>query len=175
MSIMSRDRTRRLCLDAMLLCVALMLSYIESMLPTLLPLPGFRLGLANFAVTVAFCLYTPIDAAIISFMRISIMGILFGSVTSLWFSFLGGLLAFFMLLLLSKAGNRMSFVGVSVLCAVAHNIGQLTAAAVLFGSSVILSYLPYLLFAAAVFGSVVGVLLDLCVPRLQKLFEGSRT
>ncbi len=175
MSIMSQDKTRRLCLDAMLLCVALMLSYIESMIPTFLPLPGFRLGLANLVVTVAFCLYTPLDAAVISLMRILVMGILFGSVTSLWFSFMGGLLAFFTLLLLAKIGRRISFIGLSVICAVAHNVGQLLAAVVLFGSSVILSYLPYLLFAAVLFGGVVGALLNLCIPRLQKLFERSRT
>lgn len=177
MSISLRDnRTRRLCLDAMLLCGALMLSYLEVLLPlgAAIPLPGFRLGLANLVVTAVFCLVSPIDAAIVSGMRILIMGVLFGSVTSLYFSALGGIFAYLMLLLLSKVGRKHSFFGVSVLCAAAHNTGQILAAVTLFGAALIPSYLPALLIASAVYGGALGCLLNLCMPKLSALAEGRR-
>lgn len=175
MSITLRDsRIKRLCLDAMLLGVALMLSYLETLLPlgAVLPLPGFRLGLANLVVVAVFCLISPIDALVVSAMRILIMGLLFGSVTSLYFSALGGLCSFLMLILLSKIGRGCSYFGVSVLCAAAHNTGQIIAAVTLFGVSLIPSYLPALLIASVIYGGMVGSLLNLCMPRLSALFEG---
>lgn len=170
MSILSQGKlTRRLSVDAMLCGAAMLLSYLEVLLPlnVLLPLPGFRLGLANVAVVAVFCLLSPVDAAIVSGVRIALMGLLFGTVTSVYFSVMGGAFSFLMLLLLGKIGKKCSFLGVSILCAAAHNTGQILAAVTLFGTSLIPSYLPFLLFASVVYGGIVGVLLNLLLPRLQ--------
>ena len=178
MSISSRDNiTRHICLDALLIAFAMILSYLEVLLPlnVWIPLPGFRLGLANLAVVAAFCLLSPKDAAIISGIRILTMGLLFGSVTSLYFSALGGLLSYLMLLLLSKRAKRhLSLAGVSVLCAAAHNCGQILAAVTLFGWSLIVSYLPFLLISAVICGGAVGLLLNLLLPRLERLVQRRR-
>ena len=177
MSILSRvkhERTKRLCMDACLVAFAMMLSYLEAILPlqAIIPLPGFRLGLANVAVMATFCLFSPVDAACVSAIRILLMGLLFGSATSLYFSALGGLCSFLMLLLLRYVGKRLSFVGASVLCAAAHNTGQIIAAVTLFGTGIVFSYLPLLLIASAVYGGVVGLLLNLMIPRLERRVRG---
>lgn len=167
---------RRVCADAIFCAAAMMLSYLEVLLPLnlLVPIPGFRLGLANVAILLVFCLISPLDAGVVSLLRILLMGVLFGSVTSLWFSFLGGLLSYLVLFLLSKVGKRMSFFGVSVLCAAAHNTGQVIAAGAIFGWGLIYSYLPALLFASAIYGGVVGVILNLLLPRLAPRFHRAR-
>lgn len=177
MSISLRDkRTQRICLDALLVAFAMMLSYLEVLLPLTawIPLPGFRLGLANLAVTVTFFLLTPIDAAVVSALRILLMGLLFGSATSLYFSAMGGLLSFVMLILCAKFAKRCSLCGVSVLCAAAHNVGQILAASTLFGKYLIFSYLPWLLVSAVVCGATVGLLLNLTLPRLAHILERRR-
>lgn len=169
MSIMSQDKlVRRITVDALLCVFAMMLSYLEVLLPltAAIPLPGFRPGLTNLAVTAVFVLLSPTDAALVSFTRILLMGILFGSPTSLWFSAMGGAFSFAMLLLLRLVGRRCSLFGVSVLSAAAHNVGQIVAAVAVFGESLIASYLPFLLFASILFGGIVGLLLNLLVPRL---------
>ena len=161
---------RRLCIDAMLLGTALLLSYLEAILPLTLwiPLPGFKLGLCNIVITVAFAALSPRDAAAISFCRILLMGLLFGNAMSLLFSLCGGLLAYGGLWLFARAGKRcFSMIGVSVGCAALHNIGQLLAAASLFGIDVILGYLPLLLLAALIFGTVTGVILEMFLPRFE--------
>lgn len=162
--------TRRLCVDGICVTVAMMLSYLEVLIPMelFLPLPGFKLGLANTVTLLAFVLLSKRDAAIISALRILLMGILFGSVTSFFFSAMGGFLAYLALLLASVLLRRCSYWGVSVFAAAAHNLGQLGAAALLFGSTVFLSYLPVLLFAALLSGSLTGLLLNLAVPRLER-------
>ena len=163
---------RRLCLDAMLLSAALLLSYLEVILPLTvwIPLPGFKLGLANIMVTFAFVAVSPRDAAVISLSRILLMGLLFGNAASLMFSLCGGLLSYAGLWLFVYAGKRIfSMIGVSVGCAALHNFGQLVAAAVVFGTGTILSYLPMLLVAALAYGTVTGVLLQLLLPRFEQI------
>ncbi len=167
-----QDKVHRLCLDAMLLGVALLLSYLEAILPLAvwLPLPGFKLGLSNILVTLVFVVLTPLDAAIVSLCRIAIMGILFGNAVSFTFSLCGGLLAYAGLWLLAYLGRRwFGMIGVSVGCAALHNTGQLLAAVLWFGTGVILGYLPMLLLASVLFGGITGVLLALLVPRLSHM------
>ena len=164
---------RRIAVDAFLCVFAMMLSYLEVLLPltALIPLPGFRLGLANLAITLAFVLLSPWDAVLISAVRILLSGMLFGSPTSLYFSALGGIFSLLLLLLMRVIGRGCSFFGLSVLSAAAHNFGQTVAAVTLFGTSLIASYLPILLLASVIFGGIVGVLLNLLVPRLAPHFE----
>ena len=161
---------RRICIDAMLCVLAMMLSYLEAILPLnlLVPIPGFRLGLANVIIVAVFCLFKPIDAFAVLSVRILLMGLLFGSPTSLYFSAMGGVFSFAVLVLAKYLCKKCSLIGVSILCAAAHNTGQVMAAVTIFDAALITTYLPALLLASAVYGGIVGVLLNLLLPRLQK-------
>lgn len=161
---------RRICIDAMLCVLAMMLSYLEAILPLnlLLPIPGFRLGLANVIIVAVFCLFKPIDAFAVLSVRILLMGLLFGSPTSLYFSAMGGVFSFAVLVLAKYFCKKCSLIGVSILCAAAHNTGQVIAAVTIFDAALITTYLPALLLASAIYGGIVGVLLNLLLPRLQK-------
>ena len=161
---------RRICIDAMLCVLAMMLSYLEAILPLnlLVPIPGFRLGLANVVIVAVFCLFKPIDAFAVLSVRILLMGLLFGSPTSLYFSTMGGIFSFAVLMFAKYLCKNCSFIGVSILCAAAHNTGQVIAAVTIFDAALITTYLPALLLASAIYGGIVGVLLNLLLPRLQK-------
>ena len=165
---------RRLCRNAALLVLAFALSLVEHLLPIslILPLPGVKLGLANVVITVVFFYGSPLDAAIISAVRIGLSALLFGSPVSLLFSALGGLFAYLVLCLCRPLSGRLfSFVGISVLAATGHHFGQILAAWILFDSGVFLTYLPVLLVAGIVTGVLTGLLLNLSAPQLQKLFK----
>ncbi len=173
----SPNRTQRLCLNAMMLGLCLLLSYVEAILPLTawIPLPGFKLGLANILISLVFVILSPWDGALISVCRISIMSLLFGNVTGFLFSLGGGLLSYLGLWLFAKAGHRhFSMIGVSVGCAALHNIGQLLVASLLFGSEILMGYLPTLLLAALLFGTVTGILLQLILPRLWQYVHARR-
>lgn len=170
-----RSCVRRLCFDAAFLCVALMLSYAESLLPInlILPLPGFRLGLANVVVTVAFFCMGYADAAIISAAKIFINALLFGNAVSILFSSAGGVLAFAGLLIFGVLlKNRLSYIGLSVACAALHNFGQILCAMLIFGTEVILTYLPALLLASVFFGTATGFIINAAMPSLERIIKG---
>ncbi|MBQ9718354.1 MAG: Gx transporter family protein [Clostridia bacterium] len=157
----SDKRVVRIAENAAFLSVALILSFVESFLPTaILPLPGFKIGLANLAILSVFYRTENLaDAAVISLCRCLITFLLFGNVTSLLFSLCGGAMVIGMLALAGRM-RGLSFIGVSVLCAAAHNAGQLLAAVLLTGTAV-LAYMPALFAASAFYGTVNGVILNL--------------
>ncbi len=167
-------KTRRVCFDAMLLGLSLVLSYLEAALPLslLISLPGFKLGLANIIITLTFAAVSPYDAAVVSVGRILIMGLLFGNASSFFFSVCGGIMSYAMLWLLTYFGKKhFSFIGISVGCAAAHNVGQIFAAVFIFGSGIILNYLPILLIAAVIFGSLTGMLLEFLMPHFNRFYN----
>jgi len=159
--ILSSDNpARRTALCGLLLCLALIFSYLEARLPLLfLPIPGFKFGFANLVIALTAYVISLPAAAVISVLRVLITSVLFGSLTSFWFSLLGAIYAFAaMALLLRFARKSVSPLGVSVASAAAHNAGQLTAASLLL-SPAVMSYTPVLLLAALITGSITGVIL----------------
>ena len=160
MKLPSDKRVVRAAENAAFLSLALILSFVESFLPAaILPLPGFKIGLANLAVLALFYRTERLaDTAAVSLCRCLVTFLLFGNVTSLFFSLCGGAMVLLMLALVCRM-RGVSFIGVSVLCAAAHNAGQLLAAVLLTGPAV-LAYLPALFAASAFYGTVNGVILN---------------
>lgn len=170
MKILSSDKKiARIAADSAFVCAALALSYLESLIPIqfIIPLPGFKLGLANIAVTVCAFRYSPKDAAAVSLCRILISFLLFGGVTSLLFSLFGAALSCAALILPTKKRIGLSFIGVSIICALAHNTGQCIAAFILIGRAV-LSYVPALLSASLIYGALCGIVLCLIPDKIYK-------
>lgn len=166
-------RLQRLCRNAAMVALAMIFSFVEHLLP--LPLPGVKLGLANVVITAAFYLISPLDAAIVSLIRISLSALLFGTPVSFFFSLAGGAFAYLVLVLCRPFYNRFfSFIGVSVLAATGHHFGQIFAAAILYGSGVVLTYLPWLLLAGALTGTLTGALLNLLAARWKMISKRSQ-
>lgn len=169
------ERAKRVALCGVFAAIGMALSYLEFLLPIPIPLPGVKPGLANAAVLLCFFLLSPTDALAVSALRVLLSGMLFGNLTSLFFSAAGGLLAYLSLFFGAKLKEKVSFIGLSVLMAAAHNIGQTLAAAVLFGFGVVRSYLPVLLLAGAVFGAVNGAVVNLLFPILRQKINRGQT
>lgn len=169
MRILSSDKkVARIASGAALLGIALTLSYLEAVLPLrFIPLPGFKPGLANIAITVAAFRHSPADAAAISLARTVIMFLLFANPASFIFSLCGSLLVIAALFVLHAHHGRFSFIGISLICALAHNAGQLTAATALVGRAAV-SYIPFLILASLVFGVLNGVILNLLPNKIYR-------
>lgn len=166
--------SRRLTYAAAMLCAALAFSYLEAILPLslIIPLPGVKLGLANLAVMLAFFCLCPADAALISASRIFLSALLFGSPVSFIFSLFGGALSYFSMFLtrpLIKHG-RMSFVGASVVSSALHSLGQICAAALLYGVGAFM-YLSVILIFGTFFGALIGLLLNILYPKTEKIIN----
>lgn len=143
-------------LCALLVALALALSYMERLIPLqlLIPLPGVKLGLANIVTLIALYLLGTKYAFGILVPR-CILGAVFGGLSGLIFSLTGGLLALGVMALCKKL-PLFSVYGVSILGAAAHNAGQILAAMAVLRSVSVAAYLPYLLLIAVITGFATG-------------------
>ena len=139
------------------LAAALILSYVESLIPMPISIPGMKLGLANLAVIICFYSVVKKEALLINILRIILAGFLFGSMYSILYSLAGGLLSFAIMAVAAKSG-LFHITGVSILGGVFHNIGQLLAAYFVVKTVGLFYYFPFLIITGMVTGLLIGIL-----------------
>ena len=130
-----KNDTKRLVTLAMLVSVAMILSYLESLVPPLVAIPGVKLGLSNVATLFALLLLGPLSAVSVSLVRVFLSALLFGNAMALIFSLSGACLSLLVMIIFSRT-KIFSPVGISIIGAVAHNAGQIIAAAIVLKTSV---------------------------------------
>jgi len=153
----------------MLIALACVLGYIEALIP--LPLPvGVKLGLANLMTLVALYTVGGRGAAMVSLVRIILVGFTFGNMGSMLYSLAGGVFSLLIMILAKKSG-WFSQIGVSVLGGVFHNIGQLTVAALVTETGGVFVYLPFLLVGGVIAGVLIGILGGIMVERVAEIIK----
>ena len=158
------NRTKRLTALALLTAAAMVLSYVETLLPS--PgIPGVKLGLANIAVIFALCRLGGKEAAAISLIRVGMVSLLFGSLGALAYSLAGAALSLLVMILLRRT-DRFSLVGVSVAGGVSHNLGQILMAMWMLETRRLIWYLPVLILTGLGGGILVGLCGALLVRRV---------
>ncbi len=135
--------------------LAMIFSYIEAILPFNFGIPGVKLGIANIVVVTALYQLSFPETAGISFVRIFLMGLLFGNLLSLAYSFSGGLLSLLGMVLCKRL--KLSVIGVSMIGGVLHNMGQLAAAILILKSTALSYYMPVLIISGLVTGFLIGI------------------
>ena len=138
------------------LALALICSYVESLIPFYFGIPGVKLGLTNVVIVLLlYCVGTK-EAFCVSVLRIVLAGFLFGNMFSILYSLAGGVLSFLVMVLLKRTG-KFSVLPVSVSGGIFHNIGQIAVAALVVENYNIFYYLPVLLIAGFLTGFLIGI------------------
>ena len=148
--------------------IAIAAGIFERGLPAIVPVPGIKLGLANIAVIIALYTLGEKTAIAVSLIRIFIIGFLFSGPMGIIYSLSGGVLSFFAMLLAAKS-QIFGVIGVSVLGAFFHSLGQIAIAALLIQSAGIFSYMAILGVSSAVTGAVMGLISGVTLKHLQNI------
>ena len=114
--------------------VAIIFGYVESLVPVFTGIPGIKLGLANLAVLFILDRYSFKEAALVSVVRILVIGFMFGNLFSILYSLAGAALSLTVMDLLKKHSG-FSLIGISVAGGVTHNIGQLIVAMIVVSNT----------------------------------------
>ncbi len=157
--------TRKLTTISLLIALAMILSYIESQIPAFAAVPGVKIGLSNIATV--FTLYTlgAVPAVTVTVIRVLLSSLLFGNMASLIFSISGASLALLFMISFKRL-PLFSEIGVSVLGGVAHNAGQIIAAAFVMENAGIAYYLVPLIISGTIAGIVIGIIAGLLIRRI---------
>lgn len=165
---MKKNKVQTVALYGLMVALAFVFSYFESLIPFNFGIPGVKLGLANLVVVVALYIMKPSQAFSISLIRIFLTSLTFGNITvSLPYSLCGGILSFVVMYLAKK--TKLSILGVSMLGGICHNIGQIIVAALIMETPNIAYYLPVLLVAGLLTGLLLGVVSKIVIDRFQKM------
>ena len=149
--------------------LALIFSYIETLIPIQFGVPGVKLGLANLIIVIALFKTDWREALLLSVVRIILAGFIFGNLFGIIYSLAGGILSLAVMALLKKRADRLSVVGVSMAGGVCHNIGQLIVAMIVVETYQVGYYLPVLLIAGLITGTVIGVVAGEVLKRIRNL------
>ena len=153
--------TKKLTISALLVALAMILSYVEVLIPFNFGIPGIKLGLANLVVVVALYLLNARQALMISVVRILLVSFTFGNMAALLYSITGGLLSFAVMVLCRRI-KGLSTMSVSVAGGISHNIGQ---------NLNLLFYLPVLMIAGIITGLLIGLVAGLIIPSVRKALQ----
>ena len=163
---MKRIDTKKMVTLSLLTAVAMILSYLESLIPLSFAIPGIKMGLANLAVIFVLYRIGGKEAVIVSLLRILWIAILFGNIMTLSYSIAGAILSLSGMILLKRL-DRFSEIGISVTGGILHNIGQIFTAMVLMDTAQIIYYLPMLLLSGVVSGTVIGIVSAILIKRVK--------
>ena len=146
--------------------LAISLGYLEVLIPFSIGIYGIKLGLANLAILAMLYLTNTKKALAVQLIRIVVCGMLFGNAVAFLYSAVGGIFSFVVMALLKKS-NAFSPVGVSIVGGIAHNLAQMAVAVILVDNLKIAFYLPVLLIAGTVAGTLVGIITQTIVKKLK--------
>ena len=150
----------------MFVALALIFSYVESLVPISIGIPGVKLGLANLVTVVVLYKVGMKEAFLLTVIRVVLAGFMFGNLFAIVYSLAGGLLSLCVMALL-KQSDKFSVIGVSIAGGVFHNIGQLLVAMAVLESASVAYYFSVLMIAGIVTGFVIGIVSAEIMKRLK--------
>ena len=150
------------------IALAMIMSYIEALVPLSFAVPGIKMGLAN--IVIIFVLYKigTKEAILVSLIRVILVSLLFSNVMAMAYSIAGAVLSLSVMWLLKKT-DKFSFVGVSIAGGIMHNVGQISMAVILLGTEQIALYLPVLMITGTATGVVIGIVSGLVINRFKNI------
>ena len=159
-------KPRKIALCGLMIALAMILSYIESLVPLSFAVPGIKMGLTNIVIVFALYKIGAADAMIISAVRVTLNSVLFGNMYSFMYSIAGAVLSLAVMFLLKRTG-KFSTVGVSVAGGVCHNLGQILVAAAVLETGKLMYYFPALCISGTVAGICIGAVAGLLTDRIK--------
>ena len=158
--------TRRMARYALLTALAMVLSWLESLVPVSAAAPGVKLGLTNLVVIFALYRMGLRAAAAVSLARVGLVSMTFGNAYSFAYSLAGAVLSLAVMAVLKRTG-KFSILGVSIAGGVGHNLGQIAVAMAVLGTARLAWYLPALLVSGTLAGAAVGAAGGLVAARVK--------
>ena len=161
-------KTKKVAFLGMCIALSMILSFVESQIPPLAAVPGVKMGLPN--IVMVFMLYKvgAKETAIVSILRVILVGILFGTPLSMIYSLAGATLSLIGMILLKKT-NLFAHVTVSVAGGILHNIGQIVTACLVMETAQRAYYLPVLFISGTIAGILIGLTAAMILKRLDKM------
>lgn len=161
-------KTKKIAMLGLSIALAMIMSYIEVLVPLSFAVPGIKMGLANIVIIFALYKLGTKEAVLVSLIRVILVSLLFSNAMAMAYSIAGAVLSLGVMWILKKT-DKFSVVGVSIAGGIMHNVGQIIMAVILLGTEQIALYLPVLIITGTVTGIVIGIVAGLVINRFKNI------
>lgn len=162
----SHINNKKIAYISLLISLALICSYVESIIPFNVGIPGIKIGLANIVSVIAIYLFDPFVGVIVVIVRVLLAGFLFGNLYGIIYSMAGGVSSIVLMILLKKT-ERFSVLGVSIAGGVMHNLAQLVVAILVVNQIRMSFYGPVLIVSGVIMGAIISFLSGQIIKRVE--------
>ena len=152
---MNKSLVKKVAYYGVFAALAVIIAYIERLIPIPIPVPGIKLGLANVVIVIILYAFNPRWAISISVLRVVLVSLLFSGVSGAMFALSGAILSFVVMHIVKRA-KLFGVVGVSVTGGVTHGIAQIGVAAIIVQTPGLMFYTPVLIIAGVLTGVLIG-------------------
>ena len=167
---MKKMTTKKTAQLGVYIALAMILSYVESLIPFSFGIPGIKLGLTNVVTVIMMYTYGIPGALGVAELRAVLSGFMFGNAFSIIYSVAGCVLSFIFMYILKKT-NHFAIISVSAAGGFMHNVGQLIVAANVVKTYSVIYYAPVLIIAGVFTGIIIGIVSDEIVKRIGNRME----
>ena len=167
---MKKMTTKKTAQLGVYIALAMIHSYVESLIPFSFGVPGIKLGLTNVVTVIMMYTYGIPGALGVAVLRAVLSGFMFGNAFSIIYSVAGCVLSFIFMYILKKT-NHFAIISVSAAGGVMHNVGQLIVAANVVKTYSVIYYAPVLIIAGVFTGIIIGIVSDEIVKRIGNRME----
>ena len=159
-------KTKKMTLLALLAAIALTIFMIEAQIPSPVPIPGVKLGLANIVTVFTVFVLGPKEGAAVLAVRVFLGAVFAGNFSTILYSAAGGVCAIGVTIALRKILTKKQLWVAGCLGAVAHSVGQMAMAIALTGAV----SLPVMIVISILTGLFTGLCAQFLVNR-EKLWK----
>ena len=167
-------KVQKIALIGVLTAATIVIGIAESFIPSI-GIPGVKLGLANIMILVTLYELGILEALFVNLARVLVVSLVRGTFFSMGFfmSLTGALLSLGVMILFYLLIKKFSIIGVSVVGAIFHVLGQILIAMIYLGTAYIVLYLPIIAISAIITGVIVGLTAQLIINTgvIKKLKE----
>lgn len=158
---------KKIAIIAIFITLALVISYVDSLIPLAIMVPGIKIGLANIVIILSLYMIGEKETILISTIRVILSSLLFGTMLTFAYSMTGAILSFIIMVILKKK-TTLATMTISIIGAVSHNIGQIIMAVIIMSTKEIIYYLPILMITGVISGTIIGILSSLLIQFTKK-------
>lgn len=162
-------KTKKMVFLGLMIGYSLILYILETYIPNpfIQIFPGAKLGLTNIITLLSLLIFGLKDTFIIVTLRVLLSSMFTGPMSAFLFSIGGAYLSLALMYIISRI-KGFSIIGISIIGAIGHNLGQLLVASVIVENLLMVTYLPFMLVTSLVTGFFVGLVSKFCYPKMVK-------
>ncbi len=159
-------KNKKIALCGMFVGLALILSYLEVLIPVNVAVPGIKIGLANIITIIALYKIGIKEGVIIGIIRVILSGFMFSGLSTIIYGLAGTILSITIMVIIKNI-KATSVISVSAIGAVCHNLGQIVVAFIVVDNINIFYYMPVLIISGVVSGVIIGIISGILIKNIQ--------